>query len=64
MEYTKERLLNLELTNERRKNRGFIKKIYEHKWISMIVVTLVLLSSINLIMIYNFFELLKIYSYL
>ena len=59
MEYTKEGLLNLELTNERRKNRGFIKKIYEHKWISMIVVTLVLLSSINLIMIYNFFNILQ-----
>lgn len=59
MEYTREGLLNLELTNERRKNRGFIKKIYEHKWISMIVVTLVLLSSINLIMIYNFFNILQ-----
>ncbi len=59
MEYTKEGLVKLELTNERRKNRGFIKKIYEHKWISMIVVTLVLLSSINLIMIYNFFNILQ-----
>ena len=59
MEYTREGLLNLELTNERRKNRGFIKKIYEHKWISMILVTLVLLSSINLIMIYNFFNILQ-----
>ena len=59
MEYTKERLLNLELTNERRKNRGFIKKIYEHKWISMIVVSLIILSSINAIMIYNFFKILQ-----
>ena len=59
MEYTKEGLVKLELKNERRKNRDFIKKIYEHKWISMIVVTLVLLSSINLIMIYNFFNILQ-----
>lgn len=59
MEYTKEGLLKLELTNERRKNRGIINKVYKHKWISMIVVTLVLLSSINIIMIYNFFKILQ-----
>ncbi len=59
MEYTKEGLLKLELTNERRKNREIINKVYKHKWISMIVVTLVLLSSINIIMIYNFFKILQ-----
>ena len=59
MEYTKEGLLNLELTTQKRKNRNLIKKICKHKCISMIIVILILLSSINTIMIYNFFTILQ-----
>lgn len=61
MEYTEERLLNLELrkTNRERLDKKFIKKIYEHKWISLIILSLIILSSINAIMIYNFFKILQ-----
>ncbi len=61
MEYTEDGLLNLELkgTSNKGKEKKFINKIYEHKWISMIVVSLIILSSINAIMIYNFFEILQ-----
>ena len=61
MEYTEDTLLNLELrkTNEKGKEKKFTRKIYEHKWISMIIVSLIILSSINIIMIYNFFKILQ-----
>ena len=61
MEYTQDSLLNLELerTSKKGKEKKFINKIYEHKWISMIVVSLIILSSINVIMIYNFFKILQ-----
>lgn len=61
MEYTKESVLNLELTkrNKERMDKCFIRKIYEHKWISIIVISLIILSSINGIMIYNFFKILQ-----
>ena len=61
MEYTEEKLLNIELrkTNEKRKDKNIIKKISEHKWITMIVISLIILSSINVIMIYNFFKILQ-----
>ena len=61
MEYTEDSLLNLELerTGNKGKEKKFINKIYEHKWISMIVVSLIILSSINVIMIYNFFKILQ-----
>ena len=61
MEYTEDGLLNLELkrTSNKGKEKKFIKKIYEHKWISMIVVSLIILSSINVMMIYNFFKILQ-----
>ena len=61
MEYTEERLLDLELrkTNKERLNKRFIRKIYEHKWISLIILSLIILSSINGIMIYNFFKILQ-----
>ena len=61
MEYTGEGLLNLELkrTSNKGRQKKFIKKIYEHKWISLIIISLVILSSINAIMIYNFFKILQ-----
>ena len=61
MEYIEDGLLNLELkrTSNKGKEKKFIKKIYEHKWISMIIVSLIILSSINAIMIYNFFKILQ-----
>lgn len=61
MEYTEEKLLNIELrkTNEKRHNKNIIKKISEHKWITMIVISLIILSSINVMMIYNFFKILQ-----
>ena len=61
MEYIEDGLLNLKLkrTSNKGKEKKFIKKIYEHKWISMIVVSLIILSSINAIMIYNFFKILQ-----
>ena len=61
MEYTEDGLLNLELkrTSNKGKEKKFIKKIYEHKWINMIVVSLIILSTINAIMIYNFFKILQ-----
>ena len=61
MEYTEEGLLNLALkrTSHKGKDKKFRKKIDEHKWIRMIVVSLIILSSINIMMIYNFFKILK-----
>lgn len=61
MEYTEDGLINFELkrTSNKGKEKKFIKKIYEHKWISMIVVSLIILSSINAMMIYNFFKILQ-----
>lgn len=49
-----ERKSNFEKIGEK-----FIKKIYEHKWISLIICSLIILSSINGIMIYNFFKILQ-----
>ena len=61
MEYTKESILNLQLrkTSEEDFNKKLIRKISEHKWISMIIVSLIILSSINAIMIYNFLKILQ-----
>ncbi len=61
MEYTEDSILNLQLrkTNEGKSIKKLIRKISEHKWISMIVVSLIILSSINAIMIYNFFKILQ-----
>lgn len=61
MEYTEESILNLQLrkTGEENFNKKLIRKISEHKWISMIIVSLIILSSINAIMIYNFFKILQ-----
>ena len=61
MNFTEENVLNLGLRkmNKEKRYNLFIKKIYEHKWISMIVVSLIILSSINAIMIYNFFNILQ-----
>ena len=61
MEHTEEGLLNLQLrrTSSKGKEKKFIKKIYEHKWISVIIVSLIILSSINATMIYNFFKILQ-----
>ena len=61
MEYTEENLLTLEVRkeNKERLDKKFIKKIYEHKWMSMIILSLVILSSINVMMIYNFFKILQ-----
>ena len=61
MEYTGEGLLNLELkrTSNKGRQKKFIKKFYEHKWISLIIISLVILSSINAIMIYNFLKILQ-----
>ena len=61
MNFTEENVLNLGLRkmNKEKRYNLFIKKIYEHKWISMIVVSLIILSIINAIMIYNFFKILQ-----
>lgn len=61
MEYTEESILNLQLrkTGEENFNKKLIRKISEHKWISMIIVSLIILSSINAIMIYNFLKILQ-----
>ena len=61
MNFTEENVLNLGLRkmNKEKRYNLFIKKIYEHKWISMIVVSLIILSSNNAIMIYNFFKILQ-----
>ncbi len=61
MEYTEENLLTLEVRkeNKERLDKKFIKKIYEHKWMSMIILSLVILSSINVIMVYHFFKILQ-----
>ena len=61
MEYTEESVLNLQLrkTSEEDFNKKLLRKISEHKWISMIIVSLIILSSINAIMIYNFFKILQ-----
>ena len=61
MEYTEESVLNLQLrkTSEEDFNRKLLRKISEHKWISMIIVSLIILSSINAIMIYNFLKILQ-----
>ena len=58
MEYTEENLLTLEVRKERL-DKKFIKKIYEHKWMSMIILSLFILSSINVMMIYHFFKILQ-----
>ncbi len=61
MEYTEENLLTLEVRkeNKERLDKKFIKKIYKHKWMSMIILSLVILSSINVIMVYHFFKILQ-----
>lgn len=61
MEYTEANVLNLELrkTHKERLDKKFIRKIYEHKWISLIIFSLIILSSINVMMIYNFFRILQ-----
>ena len=61
MEYTEEGILKLALkrTSQKGKEKKFRKKIDEYKWIRIIVVSLILLSSINIMMIYNFFKILE-----
>lgn len=61
MEYTEGKILNLTLkkNNKERIDKKFLKKIYEHKWISIILVSLIILSTINAIMIYNFLKILQ-----
>ena len=61
MEYTEEKLLTLEVRkeNKERLDKKFMKKIYEHKWMSMIILSLFILSSINVMMIYHFFKILQ-----
>lgn len=61
MEYTEKGLLNLALkrTSNEGKEKKFRKKFNEHKWIRMIVVSLIILASINIMMIYNFFKILE-----
>lgn len=51
---------NIERKNNFQKIGEKVKrKIYEHKWISLIICSLIILSSINGIMIYNFFKILQ-----
>lgn len=61
MEYTEAKALNLELrkTHKERLDKKFIRKIYEHKWISLITFSVIILSSINAMMIYNFLKILQ-----
>lgn len=72
MEYTKDEIFKIRYdTNMNRIRignkslmRSMIKKIKRHKFITTTIIALIIFSIINIIMIYNFFELLKIYSYL
>lgn len=61
MEYTEDNLLGLEIKKDykRRINRKFIQKIYKHKLMTIIILTFIILSTINIIMIYNFFTILQ-----
>ena len=61
MEYTEGKISNLTLrkNNKERIDKKFLRIIDEHKWIRMIVVSLIILSSVNIIMIYNFFKILQ-----
>lgn len=61
MEYTDDNVLGLEIrkNNKRRVNQKFIQKIYKHKLMATIVLTFIILSTINIIMIYNFFTILQ-----
>lgn len=72
MEYTKDEIFKIRYdTNMNRIRignkswmRSMIKKIKRHKFITTTIMALIIFSIINIIMIYNFFELLKVYSYL
>lgn len=61
MEYTEGNLLNLELrrVHKERLDKKMIRKVHEHKWLTLIILSLVILSSINVMMIYNFFKILQ-----
>ncbi len=61
MEYTEDNLLGLEIKKDhkRRINQKFIQKIYKHKLMTIIILTFIILSTINIIMIYNFFTILQ-----
>lgn len=61
MEYTQENLLDFELGKEDKEKTGekITKKIYKHKFISIVILAFIMLSAINAIMIYNFFKILQ-----
>ncbi len=61
MEYTQENLLDFELREEDKEKAGkkIIKGIYKHKFISLVILAFIILSTINGIMIYNFFKILQ-----
>ena len=61
MEFTNENLLNLQIEGVRkeRTSKKIFKIVKQHKWISMVIISLIILSSINVIMIYNFFRILQ-----
>ena len=61
MEYTEEKQLVLKFKKDNvgRTHNRWTEKICAHKWISMIIISLIILSSINGIMIYNFFKILQ-----
>ena len=61
MEFTNENLLNLQIEGVRkeRTSKRILKIVKQHKWISMVIISLIILSSINVIMIYNFFRILQ-----
>ena len=61
MEFTNENLLNLQIegVSKERTSKKFFKIVKQHKWISMVIISLIILSSINVIMIYNFFRILQ-----
>ena len=61
MEYTEEKQLALKFKKDNvgKTHNRWTEKIYAHRWISMIIISLIILSSINGIMIYNFFKILQ-----
>lgn len=61
MEYTEDSLLNLELKSatNKGKRKKFTRKVYKHKFIIMIIISLIILSSVNMFMIYNFLKILQ-----
>lgn len=70
MQYTNENVLKIygttkikKIESENRKGiKGLKRKIGKHKWITIILGALIVFSTINIIMVYNFMNLLqKIY---